>query len=120
MLVLVDDMIAMLAPSTLSLLYHTSCRDNKWGSERVARMRSVPGAVATGSQRSQVRDGDDETRSLPLPVLTSRPIPEDLVLRKLRNDLAQCHSPFFNFFRAQRNSTHHRMSAAAIAFADGG
>src|SRR2546427_452123 len=36
-------------------------------------MRSVPGALATGSQRSRLnRDRDDQTRSLSLPVLTSR------------------------------------------------
>ncbi len=38
----------------------------------MANVRSVPGAVATGSQRSSlIHDGEDETRSLSLPVLTS-------------------------------------------------
>src|ERR1700675_3422414 len=36
-------------------------------------MRSVPGAVATGSLHFTTRYGKDETRSLPLPVLTSSP-----------------------------------------------
>jgi hypothetical protein len=34
-------------------------------------MESVPGAVATGSQLNMIQDRDHETRSLPLPVLTS-------------------------------------------------
>jgi hypothetical protein len=34
-------------------------------------MKSVPGAVATGSQASKVEYAESVTRSLPLPVLTS-------------------------------------------------
>ena len=70
--------MSIVAPLTVGFVEasvsHT-CGDDEFG-----KVRSVPGAVATGSQRWQERDREDETRSLPLSVLTSWPTPDELIL----------------------------------------